>query len=263
MDFLNFGDDKKIKKNSDFGYSIHFANPQESLINAILKSKILTNPKVDINYKFFTFKANDVCDFKTFIERKPNKKMEYKDSLHFIWCFSQIIYYLEQDRTTFYCFDLNNIIVIDSYKFLYIGTEHLLPIKLYFPKNNEERNKYGERILEIMSLPFSLNYNSYSLFLSPETRNIRSLPAKVNYKSCYYSLAAIIFQHLFNINININININDDLTLTMKNNDDDENNYNVIPIVKDTLESILYTKLYWFLMKNLSYDNKDRTLFFI
>ena len=71
-------------------------------------------------------------------------------------------------------------------------------------------------------------------FSSPELHTISSLPFSISYKSIYYSLAEIV---LYFISDN--------------------------PNVMSGLETILHTKLYWFLIKNLSPDAEKRLLLLI
>lgn len=75
--------------------------------------------------------------------------------------------------------------------------------------------------------PFSLN----SPFLAPEIKRLYTLPSSVDYRAVYYSLGVLICICLFNE-----------------------------PVVS---ESILHTKLYWFLLRCLEKDPERRSLLFI
>ena len=52
-------------------------------------------------------------------------------------------------------------------------------------------------------------------FISPEVLKINSIPTELNYKTIYYSLAALIIYFLFDKNIN-NLNNIDDLKCVLK-----------------------------------------------
>jgi hypothetical protein len=119
-------------------------------------------------------------------------------------------------------YDLDNIIVIDHNEYLYISKEHFVPFDT--TTNNVT-----------ISLPFKK-----TSFSSPELREVQTLPAEVTMKAIYYSLAAVILQLLFNVS------------------DVSQDNANVI----DILTPIKETKLYWFILRGIQKNSKERYLLF-
>ena len=78
---------------------------------------------------------------------------------------------------------IENIIVIDDDKFIYLSNDDLLKIS--------ESNNFN------FTNPFNRNG-----FISPELFKINSIPSELNYKTIYYSLGALVVYFLFDKNIN-------------------------------------------------------------
>ena len=79
------------------------------------------------------------------------------------------------------------------------------------------------------------------MFSSPEVLSIKSLPGEVHYKCFYYSLGKLCMHCLFNDK--------------EKEKEKDKD--------KDVLETISYTKMYWFLKRCLASDPNERSLLFM
>jgi hypothetical protein len=76
----------------------------------------------------------------------------------------------------------------------------------------------------ILAVPFSKK-----IYLSPEIINITSLPTSIPYKSIYYSVSSLCFYLLFKKNT---------LEISLEE-------------IKECMNSIIETKLYWFLLRGL------------
>jgi hypothetical protein len=85
-----------------------------------------------------------------------------------------------------------------------------------------------------VSLPFKKTSLS-----SPELREVLTLPAEVTMKTIYYSLAALILHLLFNVS-----DVSEDAN------------------VMDILTPIKETKLYWFILRGIKNNPKERYLLF-
>jgi serine/threonine protein kinase len=151
-----------------------------------------------------------------------------------IKCISKQLEYFHNNNLAFYGFDKDDIIVINDTLFLIVNNKYCKTL-------DKERKItfYG---------PFSKPY-----FSSPELTNLKCLPALIDYQTSYYSLGAIIVYYLF------------DIILSFKNQTEP-----IVPIglkresLEDKVfESILNTKLYWFLKRCLNDNPKKRILLFL
>jgi len=131
---------------------------------------------------------------------------------------------LEKYGIGFYGIDINDIIIIDSKIVICINTTFIKDI------NNEHF---------IFNSPFNRELKH---FFSPEIININIIPSIISNKCFYYSLGSLSVYCLFGIKIN------------PENHDID---YKII------LKPIAQTKLYWMILKSLSFDCNTRTLIFI
>ena len=135
------------------------------------------------------------------------------------------IAYLERIGLAFYGFNLDDILVINDCTFIIANIKHIIKMKedncIYF---------YS---------PFIKPY-----FSSPELNQLTNLPSKIDYRSSYYSLGALILFCLTNIYIFAEG--------TEENLDIDK-----------MLQPIYYTKLYWFLRRCFHKTCEQRILLFI
>ncbi len=141
-----------------------------------------------------------------------------------IKCLSEQLEYFYNNNLAFYGFDLDDIIVINDAQFLIVNNKYLQTV-------DEERK------ITFYS-PFPKPY-----FSSPELTELKCLPAQVDYNTCYYSLGALICYYISADKI------------SYKNDMKREN--------LDAVESIFYTKLYWFLKRCLNENPKKRILLFL
>ena len=129
-----------------------------------------------------TFRASSVKSLRKFISNKEN--INYENTLKLIVSLTkQIQYLITTENECFYEYIIENIIVIDDDKFIYLSNDDLLKLS---DSNNFNFTK-----------PFNRNG-----FISPELLKINSIPSELNYKTIYYSLGALVVYFLFDKNIN-------------------------------------------------------------
>jgi hypothetical protein len=143
-----------------------------------------------------------------------------------IKCLSKQLEYFHNNNLAFYGFDKDDIIVINDTLFLIVNNKYCKTLD-------------KERTLTFYG-PFSKPY-----FSSPELIDLKCLPANIDYQTCYYSLGALIVYYFF-----------------------DFNSTNFIGLKRESLddkvfESILNTKLYWFLKRCLNDNPKKRILLYL
>ena len=173
---------------------------------------------------------------------KRKKTLSYR---HLKQLFTQILYQLQSLEEDGYCnlfLDTNDIVRIETFDetqkggtggdiyFLYLNTQHFLPIKDKFVK---------------ITKPFDKN----NFFFSPEMKNIKSIPSKININSQIYSLALLVTSCCKLSNKYTNINFKK-LDLQY----DKFSHY---------LSNIENTKLYWALLRCLVDNPKDRVSLYI
>ena len=135
---------------------------------------------------------------------------------------SKQIAYLETNLLAFYGYDLDDILVINEDTFFIASTKNLTRIE---SKNNSIY--FYKPIIK----PY---------FSNPELNELTKLPAKIDYRSSYYSLGALILFCSTNIYI-----------------------FSELKEIDIILSPIYYTKLYWFLKRCFHEDCKQRILLFI
>lgn len=238
MNIINKNDDYKIYQdnlNSSI-YKIEFITENMNIINSIVNNKFLLGATISSDYKILKFKANSV---KTFEQYKSGfSKADYKISTEIIVkilsdLVLQLKYLIENQNYAFLGYNINNLIVIDDKKFIYLSSEYL--------------NEINDNKIKI-TFPFF----SKDFYFSPELEYIYKLPSKVHFKVSYYSLACLIIR-------------------VMKGNDDFYNK-NFIETHKTRHESIIdqlellhikETKFYWLLKRCLDIEPENRSIIFI
>lgn len=198
---------KNEKDNTEF--TIEFTTSSESLINSMIKTKQIIGSSISDDYKSLTFRASSIKSLKKYISKREN--ITYDNALKLIWSLTKQLHYLITiEHECFYEFIIENIIVIDDDKFIYISNEELLKLS----KSNK--------------IQFTKPFNREG-FISPEVLKINKIPSELNYKTIYYSLAVLAVYFLFDKNIN-----NNDLT----------NEENLKPIEGTKLFGLLIRCLY-------------------
>lgn len=212
----------KSDKNKTF-FTIEFEENSEPLINSLIKTKIIIAFSICDDYKTLSFRASSVKSLKKFLLKRENAN--YENSLRLIMSLTkQFEYLITKEHLCFYEYILENIIVIDDEKFIYLSNEHLLKVK-------------GSNKIQFVK-PFDR-----SGFISPELLKINSIPSELNYKTIYYSLAALVVYFLFEKNIN--------------NKDDFNNDLN------EMLKPIEGTKLFGLLNRSLFEEANSRSIIYI
>ena len=190
-EFLSTDEFSMSKNNNNF--TIDFQISSKTLINSLIKTKLLICSTISEDYQSISFKASSVKSLKKFMNKKEN--ISYENTLKIIISLTKQLHYLiTREFECFYEYSIENIIVIDNEKFIYLSNDDLLKVS--------ETNKIN------FNKPFSCNG-----FVSPELLKINSIPSELNYKTIYYSLGALIVYFLFDKNINnkniINYNLNE------------------------------------------------------
>ena len=200
-----------------FFYDLNEENEEneENKENKENKEKDLMRP----NEQTIIFTAENIKPLSTLLkEGKLTNQMAIKMA-HDL---SKQIAYLESICLAFYGFELDDILVINDDIFLIASIKHLLKIApdncLYF------YNPMGK--------PY---------FPNPELNKLTKLPAKIDYRSSYYSLGALILFSLTNIYI-------------FAEEEED---------LDHILEPIYYTKMFWFIRRCFKEKSEERILLFI
>ena len=269
-----------VNQISSFSFSLTFNKPNQIFMESLLDSNILTGSRTNDNYDKISFQANNICSIFDFLdyckERNGVKKINYNQALKIIWCLTQQIQCLEKYNFTFYKIDMDHIMVVDYEKFLYINFDSIVEIK-HGSNNVNVNNNFSNRSNKNICFLKPFNKNG---FISPEISNITTIPCSIDFRSVYYSLAHLIFFLLFekkinNIGLDPDLNIDLDLQLGEEYETNNSiisynNNFNYIQNkyfihkqVFNELKPIFYTKLYWFLLRNLSLNPNNRVIFFI
>jgi hypothetical protein len=165
-------------------FTIEFTISSQSLINSMIKTKQIIGSSINDDYTSLTIRASSIKSFKRFLSKREN--ITYDNTLKIIWDLTKQLHYLITiEHECFYEFIIENIIVIDDYKFIYISNEDLLKLS----KSNK--------------IQFTKPFNREG-FISPEVFKINNIPSELNYKTIYYSLAVLAVYFLFDKNINNN-----------------------------------------------------------
>lgn len=149
-------------------------------------------------------------------------KLTNQQIIKMIYDLSKQIAYLEINLMSFYGYNLDDILVINNNTFFIASSKHLVSI------NAKDYNIYFYK-------PIIKPY-----FSNPELNELTKLPGKIDYRSSYYSLGALILYCSTNIYI-----------------------FSELIEGNSLLESINYTKPYWFLKRCFNKDCKKRILLFI
>ena len=231
---------KEIIKNDEFNvyrdnrketlYKIVFPTytTNDSLLNSITKTNIIKGSTITDDYKSITFQALSVKTLPQYLSylknTQNNNTLDIKNSLKMIFYLSnQLKYLINNEEKCFYRYNPNKLLIIDETKFMYLSNEDLLKIE------PETKN------IEINTV-ISLDW-----FVSPEILKITSIPERVNYKTIYYSLGALIIYSLYSINI---LDVSNELEQI------------------EQIEQIKGTKLYYFLKRCLNKTIENRSLLY-
>jgi len=231
----------QTKNTNSFILSINYKSSNKKYISEIYKSitktKILSNAffydlneatddndLIGSNEQTINFTAENIKPLSTLLkEGKLTNRMAIKMA-HDL---SKQIAYLEGKLFAFYGYDLDDILVINNDIFIIACINHLLKID---PDNSI-----------YFYTPIEKPY-----FSNPEIIKLTKLPAKIDYRSGYYSLGALILFCLTNIYI----------FAELKEEEENDN-------LDDILEPIYYTKMYWFIKRCFHEKGEERIILFI
>ena len=241
---------KEIIKNDEFNvyrdnrketlYKIVFSTSSinYSLLNSITKTNIIKGSTITEDYKSITFQALSVKTLPQYLSylktTQNNNTLDIKKTLSMIYYLSnQLKYLINNENKCFYRYNPDNILIIDETKFMYLSNEDLLKI--------EEETENIE-INTVISLDW---------FVSPEILKIKSIPERVNYKTIYYSLGALIIYSLYSINI-----------LDIMNDYIEDDKIEQPEKIEQILVTLKGTKLYYFLKRCLNETIENRKLLY-
>lgn len=218
---------KQMPNTNSFILSIINYNNNDTLTNiynSITKTKLLSSfflneAENEVNQETITFTAETVKPLSTFLQKG---KLTNQETIKMIHDLSKQIAYLETNLLAFIGYNLEDILVINDDTFLIANTKRLLKID---PSTN---------YIPIYS-PIEKPY-----FSNPELNELTKLPARLDYRSSYYSLGALILFCSTNIYI-----------------------FAELKEINEILFPINYTKLYWFLRRCFHEPCNKRILLFI
>jgi hypothetical protein len=221
-----------LKLSNDHSYTDDIS---ELFFKSLLDSKILTGSSINSSYSSISFYASSVVKLKDWLLACGSagscgaNRMSYNSAIHLIYSLSKQQKYLENNKLCFVCFNIEDIVVIDDSKFICVN-----------PSLCEEILRTPSASIGKMTLcrPF----NRAHCFCSPELLRMDSLPASVHYKTSYYSLGLLAVFCLFGYDGRCSSDLQQ---------------------VYVSLQPILNTKLYFYLLRCLSLHAENRHLFFV
>ena len=175
-----------IQNNESSVYTISFSSRSEDIIKSIIHTNQLQGASTTDDYKSIIFKASSVKSFDTYHAKiQGGGKMRYNDMLSMIRALStQLDYLIHARQKCFLLYTLENLLVIDDAKFVYVSNDHLLSIDPSAPSSM------------LLTFPLSKTVG----FLSPEILSANIIPCKINYKTIYYSLGLLVLYGLTGLN---------------------------------------------------------------
>ena len=235
---------KTIKKNDNFKivededtkmYTIFFSSTNEEIIRSITKTKIILGASTTEKFNTLKFKAVSVKSFKEHQEKLEletgTKRLSYESALKMTYNLAtQLNYLITNYSKTFLGYSIENLIVIDNNKFVYLSNEYMFDID-------------DEKI--IITLPFSQK----DIMITPELLKIKKLPSIVNYKVSYYNFGYLILYGLTGED-------------NLMNSDEESKSKEMLRSQMERKE-IKNTKLYWLIERCLVEEPNNRSIIFI
>tara|TARA_B100001142_G_scaffold318201_1_gene360073 strand:- start:4052 stop:4720 length:669 start_codon:yes stop_codon:yes gene_type:complete len=192
MKFISNSGEVNKKKDNTFNITFNKYDQYSYLWDNLYFTDIIE--KKAINKKItYTIKAHEVMTLKVYLQ---NNYFSYSDGLLFFNMISQQLFTLDKNNVGISHFDIEDIVVVKDVNknnlFYFVNISKIIP-----KKNN---------LLEISS-PF----NKKNQFLSPEMKNINTIPSKITkYSSCYSLGILTIYGFLKDKQKTINENTFDD-----------------------------------------------------
>jgi len=215
---------------------LYIKNTKENEI--LIKSIFHVLKKINISCKktkdFFILSI--ICESCELLINEIKKKENKYILLHnFLISFINQIKFLEKNKYTFYN----------------IHTEKIYLI------NNEISICIDEEIIEIVEEKIKIN-NIFKKteYCSPELHEIIDLPNKISYKSIYFSIGIFLLKNLIE-------EIEEDFFYQLKKEEKIENKINILIKIDKKLNEIKYTKMYFFIKKNINIVEAKRLLIYI
>jgi len=216
------------KKNDSSQITLCLEKSNPLFLRALLKLDFLLAPSLDSSFSKVYFLGSSICTLEEFCKGVGVGGISYNIVSRLIWCLVQQNVLLEKSGVSFFSLSLEDIVVVDEWNFFCANPT--LCRTIFCEKVKRERES-----MIIFNSPFLRNK-----FSSPELLALTNIPSSVSVKTFYYSLACLAFYCLFK---------------KYYSYDSSDSS--------DCLDSILYTKLYWFFKRALENDVKSRCLIYI
>lgn len=218
-------------------YKISFSHTSYSLVNSLIRSRLIAGSSTDEYYKTITFKAESVKTMHQYLdEYKVNngkRTLLVSDVAKVVRSLvKQLSYLLDNYSSTIVGYNLEDMVVINDETFAFVGSELITN----FDASTE---------LAMITCPFKPT----DFFFSPEMFEITELPAYVHFKTSYFSLACLVINLLL----------------------EDDEYYSEYVKYKQSTNILKYlnnhpikeTKLYWLLSRCLVEQPNNRSILLI
>lgn len=206
-----------------FTYSLKI-NGDDNLANQLYYTieKMLKTSHYDYETNSIFFSAENVIPLKKYIIDK--KRISHATCIKVIDDLSKQVFCLNELKYGFYGFDIDDILIIDN-NFIFCSSQYLSEL-------------HNESIIftSLIKRPY---------FSNPELLKLTSLPLKINYKCCYYSLGLLVVFLLLDNYLLVG------------------NELKTLEEIDKILEPLNNTKIYWFLKRCLDDDINNRKLLLV
>jgi hypothetical protein len=223
--------------NNNNVFTIEFKYQSYSLINSLLKTRLIQGGSTDEFYKTVTFKAANIKTLNQYlndkIKKRGKKNLLIPEAAKAILdLVKQLEYLINVESKTIIGYSPNDIIIINDETFVFLNSELITDI-----------DQDTEQIT--ITWPFSTR----DFFLSPELLKIKEIPSLIHFKTSYFSFACLIIYFLLG---------DDEFYISYLKKSQPEEVINELDnhIIKET-------KLYWFLSRCLTKSEKERSLILI
>ena len=204
----------------------------EILIKSI--SQVLKNINISLKKTKEHLILTIICDScELFIDKIKGCKQKYIYLNLFLLNSIKQIQYLESQKHSYY----------------------LLNPKYIYIINDEITFIIDENINEIINKEIKIINIFEKKLCSPELYKINTIPNNINYKSVYFSISLFLLKNL--------IDIEDNIFYKLKEEESIEKKIYLLIKIDNWLNEIKYSKMYWFIKKNLSINEKSRNLVYI
>lgn len=215
---------------------LYFKNTKENEI--LINSLLYVLKGVNICYKKVNnyFIVSIMCEScECIINKLECKESKYILLHNYLISFISQIKFLEKNKYTFFNIHTEKIYII----------------------NNELSICIDEEIIEIIGDKIKIN-NIFKKneYCSPELYEINDLPNIISYKSIYFSIGIFLLKNLIE-------GIEEELFYQLKKEDKIENKINILIKIDKKLNEIKYTKMYFFIKKNINITESKRLLIYI